>query len=392
MRTGPRRARQGAAVADPASSRAAPRVLAAILLVFVPLVVASTLAEMIVRWREWHRVAPPGTQPTLYYLHQRLRPSLVRNQDYFGWMHIDSSGMRGRDVALAHPPGVTRILADGGSTTFDVAVTADDSTWPAQLERQLRARHPGPIEVLNGGVPGYVVLDNILRLQTDLYRFSPDVVILLQGHNDLYDVLVQAESGDPNRPQEHEARTPWTYWLAKHSLLFGKLEGARRAIAGRWGPGRGTAPGLDSTIADSLIAAGAARFKRDLATYVFVARMGGAQVILLEPIHLSAGALVPRDSAEDAAWRRAFAGVPGSVVLRGYDAYGKAMREVALEDGATFLGVTAWGMDRAELYSPGDPIHFNDAGARKLAERLTIVIDSLNLLEPARRGDAAVPR
>lgn len=243
----------------------------------------------------------------------------------------------------------------------------------------LQSRHPGSVEVLNAGVPGYVVLDNIIRLQTDLYRFSPDVVILLQGHNDLYDLLAVPESGDPDRPQEHDPRTPWAYWLARHSLLFGKLEAARRVLAGRLFPGRMRPPGLDSTRADSLIAAGAARFKRDLATYVFVARMGGARVILLEPVHLSMGALVPRDSSEDAAWRGAFAGVHGSVVLRGYAAYSQAMREAAAENGAVFIGVTRWGLDQASLYSVGDPIHFNDRGARRMGERLAAALDSLGL-------------
>ncbi len=69
-----------------------------------------------------------------------------------------------------------RILADGGSTTFDATVTADDSTWPAQLERLLVANHgPGSVEVLNAGVPGYAVFDNFIRLQSDLYRLKPDI-------------------------------------------------------------------------------------------------------------------------------------------------------------------------------------------------------------------------
>ena len=94
-------------------------------------IATALLGELAARWRERHRSTPPGTMLTAYYAKFRLRPALAHNQDYFGWARIDSLGLRGHDVSLIKPPGTTRILADGGSTTFDTAVSADDSTWPA---------------------------------------------------------------------------------------------------------------------------------------------------------------------------------------------------------------------------------------------------------------------
>jgi hypothetical protein len=48
-------------------------------------------------------------------------------------------GMRGPDVPLRPAPGVRRILALGGSTTFGEAV-AEEESWPARLEEILEER------------------------------------------------------------------------------------------------------------------------------------------------------------------------------------------------------------------------------------------------------------
>lgn len=368
----------------PGTHRVHPALLALSLATVVVIVcVAVALAgEGVVRWREAHRTTPPGTMPTLFYLHQRLRPALIHDRDYFGWVHTDSLGLRGRPVTLAKTPGRIRILADGGSTTFDATVTADDSTWPTQLERMLVARRgPGSVEVLNAGVPGYAVVDNLIRLQSELYRLEPDLILLLQGHNDLYYALVGSPPGDPDTPGARAAITPWAKWLARHSLLYGKLEGARRALAGRWGAGNYVSPGRDPARADSVVAAAAARFHRDLTSYVLIAKQGGARVVLIEPVTISGPLAAPRDSAERAAWENAFAGVSAGVVFRGYAEYVKAMRAVAVEQDAIFIPTRDWGIEGPSLYDPGDPIHLTDAGARRFAERLASALDSVSALE-----------
>jgi lysophospholipase L1-like esterase len=352
------------------------------LLVLVLLIVATVFAEGLVRWRERHRTTPPGTMPTLYYRHERLRPSLIHDRDYFGWVHTDSLGLRGRPVALARRPGTVRILADGGSTTFDATVSADDSTWPAQLARLLEDNHgAGSVEVLNAGVPGFAVIDNLIRLQTELFRLKPDIIILLPGHNDLYYALVSAPPGDPTTPGAAGPSTPWGNWLARHSLLYGKLEAARRAVVATWIPGAWVSPGRDPARADSAIAEGADQFHRDLTSYVLIAKQAGARVILVEPVQVSGSLEAPRDSLERTAWENAFAGVPADVVFQGYAEYRRVMRQVAEEQGIVFIATGGWGVEGAELYDLGDPIHLVDEGARRFAEHLAGTIDSLALLE-----------
>src|SRR2546425_629652 len=87
------------------------------------LLLAALAGEAAVRYRESHRHTVPGTMPLLFYRHVRLGYALVRDYNYFGWVHVNRQGFRGSDVAMDKPPGTTRIIAVGGSTTFDTFVS-----------------------------------------------------------------------------------------------------------------------------------------------------------------------------------------------------------------------------------------------------------------------------
>jgi lysophospholipase L1-like esterase len=332
---------------------------------------AAIGGEAATRWRERHRPNPPGTMPTLYYPHHRLRPALVRNHDYFGWIRIDSFGLRGRNVPLTAPVGTIRILADGGSTTFDTAVSSDDSTWPAHLERILSQQGDRAVQVLNAGVPGYLTLDNLIRLQSELYRLKPDVVVLMQGHNDLYDALIDRRAVQvTDTPGELHPPWPWGYWLARNSLLYGQLAAAWRAWTGRVRGARALPPGDHILPLDSALMLGAERFQRDLTSYVLIARQLGARVILVEPVTVSGDAPEPRHAVEAEAYGSAFPGVPPALAVAGYRRYRDVVREVARENGADLIATGDMGLNRSDLYDASDPMHLNDAGARLLAERL----------------------
>ncbi len=151
----------------------------------VALICAAVLGEILLRYFESRRATVPETMPYLYYRHERLRYALVRNGDYYGWAHINGQGFRGkREVALEKQNGVLRIMAVGGSTTFDTTVSGDDKAWAARLEHYLQELAPERrVEVINAGVPGYRNIDNLIRLETELHRYRPDVIILYEVHN-----------------------------------------------------------------------------------------------------------------------------------------------------------------------------------------------------------------
>jgi lysophospholipase L1-like esterase len=102
-------------------------------------------------------------------------------------VQVNSLGYRGAEFATPKPSGVVRVLAIGGSTTFDVCVSSDEATWTRRLEEALTRRYPGQrIEVVNGGHPGYTTVEMLLKLQlADLRLVAPDIVLAYVGLNDL---------------------------------------------------------------------------------------------------------------------------------------------------------------------------------------------------------------
>jgi lysophospholipase L1-like esterase len=98
-------------------------------------------------------------------------------------IEINSWGYRTHEFEVPKPPGTVRVVCIGGSTT--VAGRTNDETYPALLEKSLRARYPGlAIEVLDLGVSGVTSEHwrNELHRVLDL---EPDVVVHYQAINDV---------------------------------------------------------------------------------------------------------------------------------------------------------------------------------------------------------------
>ncbi len=303
----------------------------------------AAAGEVYMRHRERTRNTTPSVMPLLYYQHRRLRHALVRDFDYFGWVRINRDGFRGAE--LQHPKPPMRIIAVGSSTTFDVQTSHDSMTWAAQLGRRLG------VEVINAGVPGYTVLDNLIRLQTQLHRYSPDIIILYEGHNDLFNALSYQGETFEQRPGQILAIAGWKRWLNTNSMLYTKLAAKLQAIRLR----RRTEVQRDTTGAWE---AASKAFERDLTSFVAIAHSMGIRVVM--------PALTNIGSAE-AHWRNAVPWQSQETVLAGYQTWNSIIRRVAERFGAKYLQLEVRG---AEHYAEGDPIHFNDAGATLWASQL----------------------
>jgi len=95
---------------------------------------------------------------------------------------INSLGFRGKEFTPQKKKGTIRIFCSGGSTTAGNAV-ADEETWPAALERKLRAANH-PVEVINAGVQGWDSYQELLRLRNEIVTYEPDIILLHQGWNE----------------------------------------------------------------------------------------------------------------------------------------------------------------------------------------------------------------
>jgi lysophospholipase L1-like esterase len=354
------------------------------------LVCAALTGEIALRRLERTRRSVPETMPYLYYQHERLRYALVRNGSYYRWAHVNAQGFRGKEnVSEEKPSGVLRVMAVGGSTTFDTTVSGDLRAWPARLQFYLRELAPEKrVEVINAGVPGYRDVDNLIRLETELYRYRPDVILLYEVHNDLYEAL-KAASGAPegatDRPDEMPVATPWGRWLSRSSLLYMKLinlsKVARFKSAGRRSA---VSPEEMSARLAGALARGATDFARTLTAFVAVANSLGIHVVMPEVGNVSgAGTLAETDPEIRQVWEVNFPFTTPEVVLGGYLRFNDAVRRVAgCAASATYLPTAGFGLRGTRWYAPYDPIHSNDPGADRMGRKMAEALIARGLLAP----------
>ena len=97
-------------------------------------------------------------------------------------------------VSVVPTLGISNIVAFGDSLTAGVTSSVvptivqlePNKSYPAQLRDRLNQRYTAQtIRVTNAGVPGEDAASAISRFQSELGRLQPDVVLLMEGTNDL---------------------------------------------------------------------------------------------------------------------------------------------------------------------------------------------------------------
>ena len=99
-------------------------------------------------------------------------------------IRVNSFGCRGGELTVPAPDGTIRILVLGDDSICGTAVN-EDETVSARLQQFLSTLTARPLEVINGGIPGYCPLLSWLKFDQDLSKLKPDLVIL---HVDMSDV------------------------------------------------------------------------------------------------------------------------------------------------------------------------------------------------------------
>ena len=151
--------------------------------------VICVLGERIAYGAFWGEDRPKG----LYQSRTGERPQLKPGAKLNGLLYqvsINSLGFRGPELQSTKPSNGLRIWCIGGSTTFDIFSSNDESTWPAQTRQHLQFRFPDlAVEEINAGIPGEVLEGNL----SDFERLQPqvraDYVIIYHGPNDLRQLL-----------------------------------------------------------------------------------------------------------------------------------------------------------------------------------------------------------
>jgi hypothetical protein len=155
--------------------------------------------ELAARWYMAHFEGFDGKHLLQYEFdpYKNLLPT--RNfHDTRGIVHNSAGFRRAGEVARQKPEGVYRIFLMGGSTAYgtgglwphlqrEYAVLDNSHTIDAYLERYLAESFPGAeFEVVNAGIPSIWTHHEHIYLNQQILRYSPDMVVFLDGFNDFY--------------------------------------------------------------------------------------------------------------------------------------------------------------------------------------------------------------
>lgn len=133
----------------------------------------------------------------------------------------NSLGYRNDEFPVEKPDGVYRIVALGGSSTYDVSIRDNTETFAAQLERLLKEEYGyKDVQVINAGVPGYNSWEILVNLEFRVLDLDPDLVIIYEGTNDVHARMVEpsAYRGDDLGRRQAWQVPPVAWW--EHSALL----------------------------------------------------------------------------------------------------------------------------------------------------------------------------
>ena len=157
--------------------------------------------------------------------HSDSLPAKTRNHPrlriHFGQpFSTNSWGYRGREFSIQKNPDTFRIVVLGGSTTMCMELP-DEETWSARLEAGLNSdpdflrRHgKKKVEVINASNGGWKSREVLIRLQQEVCKLNPDLILLALNWNDTW----RGISGEDTESPEQSSR-PWWY----HVKLFQNL-------------------------------------------------------------------------------------------------------------------------------------------------------------------------
>jgi lysophospholipase L1-like esterase len=133
----------------------------------------------------------------------------------------NSLGYRSDEFPLEKPDGVFRIVALGGSSTYDVSIESNEDIFTAQLEKRLKEEYGyEDVQVINAGVPGYNSWEILVNLEFRVLDLDPDLVIIYEGTNDVHARMVvpSAYRGD-DLGRRMAWQVPSVAWWEHSTLL-----------------------------------------------------------------------------------------------------------------------------------------------------------------------------
>jgi lysophospholipase L1-like esterase len=289
-------------------------------------------------------------------------------------VRIDARGFRGPEVTAAKPPGVTRIVSLGDSTTFGIwqeaVLVGTQASYPGELARLLADEGLGRVEVINAGVLGYTSAEGLAQLLTAVLPLEPDVVTLRFGNND-HLLQREGERAAVANELEYQVLRRLPAWATRLEVVRLAFHVYRRAVALR-----------ERHDARFRIRVPLEEFDANLRRMIALAHERGVRVLLLDfPYRPPERGASPGEKFPNFfTLARSF----HEFYLQ-HAAYQATVERVAREMGTPLLHTRAALWRAHEVaFTDFDLSHPNAAGARIVAEELRRRLGELGWLPPVR--------
>ncbi len=339
----------------------------------------SRLAESGPMLRQWYYSGlgecKGGMVPTQFpglsvnYLeHQYLDYCLNPEVAYCGTKQFNERFKIRRGQEIRPRPQVKwRAIILGGSTTFGEGIPKEQDTWPYELELRVRKQFGDNCDVINCGVGGYTIVENIIHYMVLLRDLKPDLVILYTGINDVharlfgkivtdysnYRVPWRSEAGPFPKAREYLKKSyAYRYYFLKCVVLKTMDEG----IAGKVSK-KGPKP---SEWAEALKRNSSKIYRDHLDDLITLLQSQKVKVAVL-PQYFTA----KNDNDK--------------IFMKGVDEHNAVNEQLATAHKAPFAGnlLALHAFNNTQTF---DNCHFNESGSRRMAELVFAFLKENNLL------------
>lgn len=341
-----------------------------------------------------------GAQPELLldrWAGFRNNPSYRRT----GIRHTAEGFRRDQDVSLEKPPNTVRIFLMGGSVAYGAGTLYpeiesrwridDHQTIDHYLELRLNATLPAKRwEVINAAVKAYMLHQDLGLILSVILRYHPDYVILLDGQNDLLNLLRAPPHYDAYRrtqlADEFDALTNprslsslgvmLSTWLTDNSVLYRVVyERMQRRVFLRARSERARALARELTPEEQtqyrITASQLDHYTHVVGQIHRILAMDGVQdIFLLQPQLLVTRKTLTGSEPRLSEYHRA---VAGPLVVHGFETLypelGNLLAADSQKEGYRFLNLTAV-FDRMRDQAFTDECHLTPAGNHRIADAI----------------------
>jgi lysophospholipase L1-like esterase len=150
----------------------------------------------------------PSPEKLNYPLHPDLYSADLTTNNY----RFNNGPNGDRNIVLPKPKNLVRINCIGASTTGNyIGIDNNNYSYPLELEKILRSKFNGNLEVNNCGMGGYNSADILIRFLLQTIDTDPDYIIIYHAYNDIESYLTPGFYSDYSHSRRSLGEVYWKF-------------------------------------------------------------------------------------------------------------------------------------------------------------------------------------